>query len=124
MTVLKEGRHPGEFIINEADGTYCREAIVISSGAGKVEPGTVLGKITATGEYKPAAVGASDGSDKAAAINIYGVDATSADQKVAAIVRGPAEVNGNFLVFDASVDTAAEKATKLAELAAIGIIVR
>lgn len=127
MTVLTEGRHPGEFIINEAPGTYCREAIVIAAGSGKVEPNTVLGKVTATGKYKPATaaeVVGSEGAEVAAGINIYGVDATSADKEVTAFVRGPAEVNGNCLVYDASVDQPAEKTTKIAELLALGIVVR
>lgn len=127
MTVLTEGRHPGEFIVNEAPGTYCREVIVIASGSGKIEPNTVLGKVTASGKYKPATateVVGSEGSEVAAAINIYGVDATSADKEVTAFVRGPAEVNGNCLVYDATVDTAPEKAAKVAELLAIGIVVR
>ena len=123
MSIWNEGRHSGEFIVNEARGTFCREVITIPAGTG-VEPGTVLGKVTATGMYGPANPAAADGSDKAAALNVYGCDATAVDVKVAAIVRGPAEVNGNFLVFDASVDTPAEKATKVAELAAIGIVVR
>lgn len=39
-----EGRHPGEFIMAEANGNRSREKITIESGAGVVKPGTVLGK--------------------------------------------------------------------------------
>lgn len=59
----------------------------------------------------------------ASAINIYEVDATSADQKVTAIVRG-AEVNGKTLAYASSVDDANKKAAKAAQLATAGIIVR
>lgn len=124
MNVWTEGRHPGEFIINEARGTFCREVITIPAGTGVVEPNTVIGQVAATKKWKPSSPAATDGSEVGKGVAIYGCDATAADQKVAAFVRGPAEVNGNFLVFDASVDTPAEKSAKIAELAAVGIVVR
>ncbi|WP_395661514.1 major capsid protein [Aestuariivirga sp.] len=96
MTVLMETRHPGEFILSEANGQRSREAITIASGAGIIAAGTVLGKITASGKYFASAVGASDGSQVPAAIAIYGADASAADVSVSAIVRD-AEVNGNCL---------------------------
>jgi hypothetical protein len=51
-------RHPGEFILSEANGQRSREAITIASGAGIIAAGTVLGKVTATGKYLASAVGA------------------------------------------------------------------
>ena len=48
MTVLTEGRHPGEFLMTEANGQRSRENITIASGAGIIAPGTVLGRITAS----------------------------------------------------------------------------
>lgn len=62
-------------------------------------------------------------TQKAEAIAIYGGDATSADVKVAGIVRD-AEVNGNCLVYDTSIDDATKTARKVSELALAGIIVR
>jgi len=35
MTVLIEGRHPGEFLMTEANGQRSRETITIASGAGR-----------------------------------------------------------------------------------------
>ena len=58
MTVLVETRHPGEFILSEANGQRSREAITIASGAGIIAAGTVLGKVTASGKYVASAVGA------------------------------------------------------------------
>lgn len=225
MAVLTEGRHPGEFIINEAAGNYCREAITVLSGEGVLPAGSVVGVVptdtgtvtvgapaftgtgngtltkatpaygagvqegtytarlieagadsgqfevlrpdgtldgyatvgvaydgqvkftiadgstdfsaaaqftlavsiadlAGAGKYRSADPTNSDGSAVAKAIIIYGVDATSADVVVAALVRGPSEVNGNCLEYDAEVDDAPKKATKIAELAAVGIIVR
>ena len=123
MTVLLEARHPGEFLMTEANGQRSRETITIASGAGVIAPGTVLGKLTASGKYVASAVGASDGSQNPAAITIYGADATSADVDVGAIVRD-AEVNGHCLVYHADRDQPAEKAAANVALAAIGIIVR
>ena len=68
MTVLLETRHPGEFLMTEANGQRSRETITIASGAGVIAPGTVLGKVTASGKYVASAVGASDGSQNPTAI--------------------------------------------------------
>lgn len=123
MTVFTEGRHPGEFLISEASGQRSRENITIASGAGVIAAGTVLGKVTASGKYIASAVGATDGSQTAVAIALYGCDATSADAKIAAIARD-AEVNGTTLTYHADRDQAAEKAAANTNLAAVGIIVR
>ena len=123
MTVLIEGRHPGEFLMTEANGQRSRENIIIASGAGIIAPGTVLGKITATGKYLASAVGATDGSQTAAAIALYGCDATASDTDIAAITRD-AEVNAKILTYHPDRDQAAEKAAAQADLVAVGIIVR
>lgn len=123
MTVLTESRHPGEFLMSEANGQRSRETITIASGAGVIAPGSVLGKTTASGKYLVSAIGATDGSQTAAAVSLYGCDATSADQTIAAIVRD-AEVNGNILTFHADRDQPAERAAAITNLAAVGIIVR
>jgi len=123
MTVLTESRHPGEFLMSEANGQRSREAITIASGAGVIAPGSVLGKITASDKYLVSAIGAEDGSQTAAAVSLYGCDATSADQTIAAIIRD-AEINGNILTFHADRDQPAERTAARADLAAVGIIVR
>ena len=56
MTVLYENPHPGNFILSEDDeGRLSRDIVVIASGAGKLFPGTVLGKRTADGAFDAAA---------------------------------------------------------------------
>lgn len=123
MTKLTEGRHPAEFVLTEANGTLSRDNIVVASGAGVIAPGTVLGKITSGGKYLASAVGASDGSETAVAVALYGCDATSADCEISAITRN-AEVNSNLLTYHADRNLDAEKAAANADLAAVGIIVR
>ena len=68
MTVMHEGRHPGEFVMSEASGQRSRENITIAAGAGVLAPGTVLGRVTASGKYVASSNTASDGSQTAAAI--------------------------------------------------------
>ena len=123
MTVLIEGLHPGAFLMSEANGQRSRENIIIESGAGIIAPGTVLGQVTATGKYIASAVGAADGSETPAAVNIYGADASASDAPVSAIVRD-AEVNGHCLVYHADRDQPAEKDAANAALGDLGIIVR
>lgn len=41
-----EGKHTGEFLLSEANGTRSRDSIVIAAGSGKLEAGTVLATIT------------------------------------------------------------------------------
>jgi hypothetical protein len=124
MALLTEtGRYPGEFLMTEANGHRSRDAITVLSGSGVLYPGTVLAKVTASGKYVPAVDTASDGSQTAVAVLLYKVDATSADVVVAAITRA-AEVNGNCLSYDASVNNGTKKNTKIAQLAAASIIVR
>ena len=123
MTVLTEGRHPGEFLMTEANGQRSRDSITIASGAGIIAPGTVLGKITASGRYLASAAGATDGSETAVAIALYGCDATTRDVEIAAITRD-AEVNGKILTWHPDRDQAAEKAAARADLASVGIMLR
>lgn len=118
-----EGRRPGEALQSEASGSRSREAVTIASGAGIIAPGTVLGRVTATGKFVASPDTGADGSQTAVAVAINGCDATSADQRIAVLSRD-AEVNGNSLVFAASVNDAIKRATKATQLLAVGIIVR
>lgn len=54
MTVFTIKPLPYEAYITEAPGYISRDNVVIASGSGVVAPNTVLGKITASGKYKPA----------------------------------------------------------------------
>lgn len=123
MPVLNEGRYPGEFLLSEANGERSRDAITVASGAGVVAAGAVLGRVTASGKYVLSPDTGADGSQTAVAVALYGCDATSADQKIAAILRD-AEVNVNVLTYAASVNDATKRGTKATQLATVGIIVR
>jgi len=115
MASATEARRPGEFMVSEANGHRSREQIVVASGEGVLEAGTVLGVVTASGKYAAYDDAAADGTEAAAGILFAGVDATSADANAVAIVRD-AEVIGARLT--------GSNANGEADLAALGIIVR
>lgn len=121
-TVITEGRRTAEFLVSEANGYLSREQVVVSSGEGALQPGTVLAKLTATGEYVVYDNAGTDGSETAAAILYAAVDATSADAKAVIIARD-AEVNGRLLVWKTGL-LAADKTAATADLKSAGIIVR
>ena len=114
MAIINEGKHAAEFILYD-EGDYSRDAVVISSAASALVPGTLLGKITASGKYVAYTNSATDGSEGARAINLFAVPDSAADQTVAAITR-QAEVMGSAL-------TGLDAAGK-ADLLAAGIVVR
>lgn len=105
-----------------SESGYCREAVVVNDTAATLVPGTVLGKVTATGKYKVAVQTAVDGSEVAAAIvMVEQTIAGSTDTKVLALVKGPAIVSKAGLVLDATYNLDAEKAAVYAALEAKGI---
>lgn len=122
MATTNEPGRPLEFMISEANGRRSREQITLVSGAGALKAGTVLGKISASGKYQTY-----DNASGTAAVNVgaailcYDVDATSADQLAAVIVRD-AEVHSAGLLWGTN-DGAGITAGK-ADLLALGVIVR
>lgn len=125
MTVLSETTHTGGFLVWEAFRDYTREVITIATGTANpvLQPGTVLGKITTTGKYAAHDPAATDGTETAVAVLWGKADATAADVSAVALLRGPAIVNGNDLVFTGT-PTQPEIDAAHASLAAAGILVR
>ena len=123
MTTLTEGKHAGSFLVWDVLRDYTRETVTIASGAGKLEPGTVLGKITTGGKYTVLAPGASNGSQNAAGILWAGVDASDADAPGVVILRGPAIVNRHEIIWPEAA-TEAQITAATTALAAFGIILR
>jgi hypothetical protein len=106
---------------------FCHENAVANEVAiTPYRPGTVVGKVTATGKIKRQDASAADGSQVA-----YGVVsedktfdvAAATDTKVRVMVRGPAIVNKSMLVMGAGTDTDAEKLVVYAALEAKNILV-
>jgi hypothetical protein len=123
MTTLVKGQYPGGFLVWEVLRDYTRETVTIASGAGKLAPGTVLGKITSGGKYTVLTPGASNGSQNAAGILWGQADATDADAPAVVLVRGPAIVNRHEIIWPEGI-TEAQTNTAIAALTALGILQR
>ncbi|NVZ96000.1 head decoration protein [Pseudomonas sp. B6001] len=109
-----ESMHAGEFLLSEGAGNISREAINVAAGPA-LEPGQILGLITASSEFAPYQPTAEDGTENAVAI-LYGpLGESDVARRGRAIVR-LAEVSEAHLT---GLDPAAEKA-----LAAHFVIVR
>ena len=127
--IVDNGNRPTACLLSEASGSRSRDNITIVAGSGIIAPNTVLGKITSgadQGKYKPSPLAAETpdiGNQTAAAICLYGGDATTEDIEVAGVTRD-CEVNGKTLIYAPSITTPAHRSTKRGQLAAVGIIVR
>ncbi|WP_050526182.1 head decoration protein [Pseudorhodobacter aquimaris] len=123
MTVLNQPPTMGDVLKYEANPNYTRETITLLAGM-PYPVGSVLGRITASGKYKLATSGGSDGAQTASAVLLYAVDATLADANGIVVARGPAIVSRAALAYDATVDDGAKIITKIGQLAAAGILAR
>ncbi len=123
MPVLTEPPSMGDVLKYEVNPNYTREVVTLLAGM-PYPVGAVLGRITASGKYKLATNGGTDGAQIASAVLLYAVDATLADAIGIVVARGPAIVSRAELAYDATVDDGTKIAAKLAQLAAVGIIAR
>jgi hypothetical protein len=123
MTVLHQPASMGDILKYEVNPNYTRETVTLLEGM-PYPVGSVLGRITASGKYKLATSGGSDGAQTATAVLLYAVDATLADAIGVVLARGPAIVSRAALAYDATVDDAGKITTKVGQLAAAGIIAR
>ena len=123
MSILTETNHAGGFLVWEVLRDYTRRTVTIASGAGKLEPGTVLGKITTGGKFTKLTPAATNGSQNAAGILWAGVDASAADSPGVVVLRGPALVNRHEIIWPEGASEAQISAATTA-LGALGIILR
>ena len=123
MSILTETNHAGGFLVWEVLRDYTRETVTIASGAGRLEPGTVLGKITTGGKFTKLTPAATNGSQNAAGILWAGVDASAADSPGVVVLRGPALVNRHEIIWPEGA-TEAQITAATTALGALGIILR
>ena len=112
-----------DVVKTEGPNRYSRDEVTIASGSGIVEVGAVLGKVTASGEYRPVNPAASDGSQTASRVSLQRVNATSAAVPRTVVLSRHAEVVAQALVFAAGVN-ATQRATALSQLETAGIVAR
>ncbi|MBN9033736.1 MAG: hypothetical protein BGO05_07310 [Rhizobiales bacterium 63-7] len=111
-----------DVVKDEGKNRFSRDEDVLASGSGVVVIGTVLGRVTTTGKFKPLAPAASDGTQTAAAIILQNADATSAD-KIVVNLKRRAQVVLQALVWPVGIN-ATQRAAALASLEAQGIVAR
>lgn len=127
VTVYTEGAYASDWLKREEDSLYSREQVTLLSGsnaAGAVtKSGTILGKITASGKYKPQTLAAADGSQTAAGILLFDVDASASDKR-AVVIRRDAITMQYGLTYGTDVTTSGNRATVNGQLETLGILVR
>jgi hypothetical protein len=126
MPVLIASPTLGDLLKFELNASYTRETVTLKAGT-SYPLGSVLGRITASGEYRlsPAAlVAGDDGAENASAVLIESVDATDGVVTGLIAARGPVILADAALAFDASVDQPTERAAKIAQLATVGLVAR
>lgn len=94
------GRIRADIKANDADITY--------------EAGSIMGKVTATGEWTPVDVSASDGSEVAKGILFAPVDMVAGEANTAPIDTGAMVVHSAYLSLETPVTTAQLDSIKLA----------
>ncbi|MCC5989812.1 MAG: head decoration protein [Pararhodobacter sp.] len=123
MTVLHQPATQGDALKYEVNPNYTRESVTLLEGT-DYPVGAVLGRITANDKYTLSPDTGSDGSETAAGVLLYAVDARLADAVGIILARGPAIVSREALAHDGSVDDSTKIAAKLDQLTALGIITR
>jgi hypothetical protein len=127
-TIYTEGAYASDWLKYEEGSLYSREQVTIVSGANTagspLKTGTVLGKITASGKYRPSTIAAAAGSETAVAILLTDqVDASTADKRAVVISRDAIAMQYG-LTYGADVLTSGNRATVNGQLATVGILVR
>ena len=120
INTATEGARNYEVVLSDF-GSISRESVTLAAGQ-SCAAGTVLGVVTASGEYALHDEDATDGTKVAAAVLLTSADATAADQVVVVQAR-LAEVKTALLIFKAGA-TAGAKTAAITALAARNIIAR
>ncbi|KII12708.1 hypothetical protein OO25_17020 [Phaeobacter sp. S60] len=115
------------FLNTPSNGNLSLDNGIVPAGTGKVEAGTVMGKLTANKKHfvpsPHAEVAGVEGAEVACAVLAYGVNATTSDVEVSFVDRD-AEVKLPMLAYHASVDDQAKMDAKIEQLDAVGIRAR
>ena len=122
MAVLQEPNTLGDLLKYEAPNLYSRDEVVVGAGQ-TLALGAVVGRVTATGEIVALDPAASDGREIVAGVLLEAVTVARGERRRSVIVSRHAIVFGGALVLPTSL-TAEQTATALAQLAALGVLVR
>ncbi|MCW7542100.1 head decoration protein [Aquabacterium sp. A7-Y] len=122
MPVIRESPNLGDLLKYEAPNLYSRDVATVASGR-KLALGTVVGRETATGKLKGLALAATDGTQVAAGVLAFDVDATQADRFDAILIARHATVASQALVWPAGI-TPVQQSAAVEQLETLGIVVR
>lgn len=122
MPVLHEPMNLGDLLKYEAPNLYSRDEVVVAPGQ-TLALGAVVGRITATGEIAALDPTANDGRETVAGVLIEQVSVARGERRRSVIVARHAVVFGGALVLPPTL-TPEQTATALAQLAALGVLVR
>lgn len=114
------GRGTAEFLVSEANKDRSRDVVTVAAGAAPgLVPGTILGKLTAGGNYVRWNPAGADGSQNVAGVLYEAAVGTG----LKTVIGRDAEVNAAHLTYNAGA-TAGNKTTANDGLKTLGIIVR
>ena len=122
MPVLHEPMTLGDLLKYEAPNLYSRDEVVVGAGQ-TLALGAVVGRVTATREIVALDPTASDGRETVAGVLIEAVTTSATERRRSVIVGRHAIVFGGALVLPTSL-TSEQTAAALAQLAALGVLVR
>ena len=122
MPALAEPLNLGDLLKYEAPNLYSRDRVTVASGQ-NLPLGTVVGLVTATGKFKQIDPSAEDGSQVAAGVLLQTCDATLIDRDDGLVVARHAIVAHHALAWPDAITTG-EKASAIAQLKALGVLVR
>ena len=122
MPVLHEPTNLADLLKYEAPNLYSRDEVVVAASQA-LALGAVVGRVTATREIVALDPAANDGREIAAGVLIEAVVTTATERRRSVIVSRHAIVFGGALVFAPTL-TSEQTATALAQLAALGVLVR
>lgn len=122
MPVLHEPTNLADLLKYEAPNLYSRDEVVVAASQ-TLALGAVVGRVTATREIVVLDPTANDGREIAAGVLIEAVTTTATERRRSVIVARHATVFGGALVFAPTL-TSEQTAAALAQLAALGVLVR
>ena len=122
MTAITEGLNLGDLLKYEAPNLYSREQVTVVAGQ-NLALGAVVGRITASAKFKVFDPAATDGSELPAGILLGACDATLIDRDDAMLLARHGMVASNAVVWPAGI-TVEQKATALAQMSSLGVLVR
>ena len=122
MPALAEPLNLGDLLKYEAPNLYSRDRVTVASGQ-NLPLGTVVGIVTATAKFKQLDPSAEDGTQVAAGVLLQACDATLIDRDDGLVVARHAIVAHHALAWPDPITTA-EKLTAIAQLKALGVLVR